>query len=90
MVPTAFNEENATLDAPPGMENCDPLPVYCGRCTNGHPMIVSCWKFTEDEIEEIKRTGRLWLVVHGSVMVPVSLTGTYPFAEDIYKPTEGE
>lgn len=73
MFPTAFAEENCVLDKPPQMtpDECEPLSVWRGLLTNGTPAVVSCWKPTKDELEEINKTGRIWLVVFGETMMPV-------------------
>lgn len=81
MIATAFDQENAVLDAPPGMipEECEPLSVYRGEDDNGNPVVISCWKPTQEELAEIQRTGRVWLVVLGRGMPPIAPTGHNPF-----------
>ena len=49
------------------------------------PAHVSCWKLTEEEIEEIKRTGVVYLKVIGHGMVPLSIHGKKP----IYRGDDG-
>jgi hypothetical protein len=43
------------------------------------PVVISCWKVTQEELEEIQRTGRVWLMVYGVTMPPVVLCGVRPF-----------
>jgi hypothetical protein len=43
------------------------------------PIIISCYKLTEEELEEINRTKRVWLTVISHRMPPVALTGMKPF-----------
>ena len=83
MVSAGFNEENGVLNTPAGMtaEECEPLSVWQGRFDNGFPVVISCWKMTAEELEEIKRTGRVWLIVMGHTMPPVQLVGTSPWKE---------
>ena len=45
---------------------------------SGIPVVVSCWKMTAEELAEINRTGRVWLVVWGVTQPPVSLCGEKP------------
>ena len=81
MVPTAFDEENAVLGKPEGMtaDDCECLSVRLTANADGHPVVVSCWKVTQEELDEIRRTGRVWLIVHGQTMPPVSLSGLLPW-----------
>lgn len=81
MFPSSFDESNHSLDKPREMthEQCDPLSVYVGRNVENLPVVVSCWKCTPEELAEINRTGRVWLIVHGVTMPPVSVCGEKPF-----------
>lgn len=84
MIATAFAEENAVLDSPKGVDpdDCGPLSVWRGPDEDGDALVVSCWKVTADELEEIKRTGRVWLMVWGRTMVPTAVCGQSPFEKD--------
>jgi hypothetical protein len=81
MMPTAFDEENGVLDRPHEMsiDECEPLSVWQGETETGQPVVISCWKPTQDELAEIQRTGRVWLFVFGRSMPPVALMGFSPF-----------
>lgn len=83
MESSAFDEENAVLDPPRGMstKECDTISIWRGELENGIPVVVSCWKVTKEELEEIHRTGRVWLFVMGRSMPPVSLFTAHPFKE---------
>lgn len=39
---------------------------------------ISCWELTDEEVEELKRTKRIWLTIHGN-HPPVDVCGRYPF-----------
>lgn len=82
MIPASFDESNHVLDKPREMtrEQCDPLSVFVGEDTNRVPVVISCWKLTKEELEEINRTGRVWLWIFGRTMPPVSLEIANPFA----------
>lgn len=80
MIPSAFDEENAVIEAP-GDINIEPLSVWIGPNNVGIPILVSCWKLTTKELEEINRTGRVWLTVMGVAMPPVYLCVRNPFEE---------
>ena len=79
----AFPEENAVLDPPPGvsLEDCQALPVWRGPLSNGMPVVITCWKPTIEEWEEMKRTGRVWIIVWGESMPPLAPMGISPFIQ---------
>lgn len=81
MVPASFEESNLVLDKPPEMsyDQCDALSVALAN-QNGMPVVISCWKPTKEELEEITRTGRVWLIITGRTMPPASVSGHNPFA----------
>lgn len=81
MIPTAFDEENMVLNKPNAMtaNQCEALSVYRGQYVDGTPVVISCWKMTAEEMEEVKRTGRIWLTVMGATMPPAHLSGVHPF-----------
>jgi hypothetical protein len=80
MVPSGFEESNTVLSKPDDMlhDDCECLSVLRTKDASGVPVVVSCWKPTQEEIDEITRTGRVWLVVLGHTMPPVSLCGQKP------------
>jgi hypothetical protein len=77
----SFDESNTVLGRPVGTtaEQCDPLSVWRGVCADGAPRVISCFKLTKDELEEINRTGRVWLFVMGHTMPPVALQTAHPW-----------
>lgn len=77
MIACSFDESNAVLDKPEDMtcDQCDALSVARAETSQGQPLVISCWKVTREELDEIERTGRVWLCVLGSTMPPVILTG---------------
>lgn len=81
MVPASFEQSTHFLGRPPDMtdEQCDPLSVANVVTTDGTPFVVSCWKITAEELAEIQRTGRVWLMVCGQTMPPVIVSGVSPF-----------
>ena len=81
MVPTAFDEENVVLDSPVSIPGVVPLSAWVGEAEEGQHLVISCWKPSREELEEIQRTGRVWLTVLGSMMPPVHLGSESPFTE---------
>lgn len=81
MIPTSFPEETGFLDSPPGVDadRCETLPVHVGVLPEGEPVIISCWKITVEELEEVKKTGKIWVMVWGSGTPPLAITGFSPF-----------
>jgi len=81
MVPCSFAESNDFLSKPNGMsdEECAPLSILRVVTQNGAPMVVSCWKMTQEELDEVKKTGRVWLAIYGLSMPPAALYGEKPF-----------
>jgi hypothetical protein len=82
VIATAFDEENSVLDGPPGTtsEEVQPLSVWLGKMDSGNRVVISCWKPTKEEMEEIQRTGRVWIVIMGETMPPIAPMGCSPFA----------
>lgn len=82
MVPADFEQSNCVLDKPGDMsfEDCDPLNVWRGSIGD-FPVVLCCWKLTAEELEEIKRTGRVWLMLWGQTMPPATVLGECPFEE---------
>ncbi len=89
MIPSAFDEENAILDPPPGVpqEAIASISVYRGELDNGCPAMISCWKPTQEELAEIQRTGRVWVLVMGHTVPPIAITGISPFSRSDSTPT---
>lgn len=84
MEAASFDQANCVLSPPSAMtaDECMPLSVFRGMYSDGQRVVISCWKPTRDEIEEIKRTGRIWLSVLGEGMPPVALTTQNPFLRE--------
>ncbi len=84
MEAASFDEANLVLGPPPGMteEQVGSLSVWRGAYADGRPVVISCFKVTKEELEEINRTGRVWLHVFGVTMPPVWLGGRNPFTSE--------
>jgi hypothetical protein len=82
MTPCGFDESTEALGKPPSLSEdvCDPLSI-ARVVWHGQPSIVSCWKLEPGDLEEIQRTGRVWLMVMGHCMTPVAVAAVKPFGE---------
>jgi hypothetical protein len=77
----AFDEDNHVFDPPKGMtnEDCNSLSAYVGYDSDKRPVTITCWKVSKEELEEIIKTGRIWLFIFGHGMPPVALVAKHPF-----------
>lgn len=66
-----FEGVNFTFAAPPGHED-DVHDLHVAKLPSH---TVSCWRLTEEELEEVKRTGVVWLQIMGHSMPPVYVSG---------------
>jgi len=73
--PVPFRDSNVTLQPPPGTGMLE-LPVL----TDGETCI-SKWMLTSEEIEEIARTGHIFVLVHTGhpTQPPVGLSAEPPY-----------
>jgi hypothetical protein len=80
-VPASFEEADLILDKPEGMtyDQCDVLSVTKIKDAYDNPILISCWKLTKAELEEINKTGRLWIMAFGDTMTPIAVCGIKPF-----------
>jgi len=64
--PIVFDGCNKVYKAPPGRDDVGDLAVYSnGSC------IVSCWQLTPEELEEVNRTGCVFMSsMSGDVLFP--------------------
>lgn len=86
MLAIEFPEANFVYKKPSHMtdEQCSDLCVWRGSTvieSTYHPVpaIISCWKLSVEDLEEINKNGVLWLTVIGNIMPPVSIDTENPF-----------
>lgn len=93
----SFNESNACLGPPEGMtpEEVSALSIWRGEMLF-HGMdrpvmtVVSCYKLSKEELEEVNKTGKVWLAIMGPTMLPAALMGISPFKEIDWPPKDDE
>ena len=83
MFPTSFDESNFNHSPPPGIseDEIGSVASFIGQDLDGRPIIITCWKATKEELNEINRTGRVWCFHYGNLLQPHALSGTNPFGE---------
>lgn len=85
MLPTTFKGSNFIFKKPKDWtdEQCTDLPVFKGTSKDedgiDSPVIISCWKFSKEDLEEIQKNGCIYLSIAGTAMPPVSLFTENPF-----------
>lgn len=86
MLPTSFPQQNFIFSKPKDMtdEQCMDLSVWKGETTDfetgqDFPVIISCWKLSKEDLDEIQKTGVVWLSITGKGMPPVSMFTENPF-----------
>ena len=82
MIPSSFPESNGYFDKPKGMtrDQCDALATFAyADQETGIPVVISCWKPTKEELEEINHTGRIWVYHFGLGLQPHAVSGHNPF-----------
>lgn len=86
MLAIDFPERNKVFTKPAGQtdEQCSDLCVWVGPVTIDEagtqvPAIISKWQFSKEDLEEIARTGHIWLSITGTGMPPVSIFTECPF-----------
>lgn len=84
MRPIEFPESNSTLGKPENMtdEQCGPLPVHRHVTADNFPALISCWKLSPEELEEVNRTGVVYVNTLGQTLAPFSVMGHNPFIKE--------
>ena len=70
--PVGFEGANHLICAPEGStpEECCDLPV-----AQDEIQTVSCWRLTPEELEEVNRTGVVWLSILSHTIYPQLISG---------------
>lgn len=84
MNPSDFDHSNREYVKPQGWtdEQCSSLHVFQGVTEEGHPLIISCWKPTPEEIADLVAGKSVWLGILTGIQPPVWLTTANPFNTD--------
>lgn len=94
MKPTQFKEQNLIFKAADGMNDSVDLPVHKGRqpmpepetlpvhkgfTQERYPVIISAWKLSKSELEQVKQTGIIYVSVFTHKLPPLFLSVESPF-----------
>ena len=85
MKPVDFEGKNITYVAPPGCEGNvgnlyvlrTEVPALDGS-KHKSTVVISCWELTDEELELLKQTKKVYLSVYAPFQPPVSLEITTP------------
>lgn len=76
----SFAESNDVIGAPAGMDDTvEFLSILRAMLPGDVPVIFSAWKVSAEELAEITRTGRIWVMTLGVSMSPLEVLGIKPF-----------
>lgn len=85
MIPAIdFPESNFTFGKPKDMtdEQCASLPVWKGADQDGQPIIITKWQLSKEDLEEIARTGVIYIQIVGHRMQPIAPFTENPFLNE--------
>ncbi len=71
MLPVNFPNTNYTI---PSGDSYEELPVY-----RDSAQIISCWQLNQQDLNKIKKSGKIWLTVAGKAQPPVDISVYDPF-----------
>ena len=83
-LPVEFPEQNLILVGSPEDKAAGTvvdLPVHRHKDLDGNPHVISKWKFSPEELEEVLRTGEVWFTSWGNTHPPIAIFGLTPFKE---------
>lgn len=72
MRPIRVEHSTHTYTAP----SCQELPATVADYGDGTKGVETVWELTEEERAEVARTGRIYLLIRGTVVPPVSMSVT--------------
>lgn len=87
MTPQDFPESNTTFNS--RQEGVDTIEGWVGEAPGPSPdhppiqTIITCWKPSPEEIQQIIKTGKIWVWFFTNSLPPHSLTSYSPFEPPI-------
>lgn len=77
--PIIFPQAKLVLRAPYQLRE---IPAYCFVDADGQPQVLSKWALSQKELDEVRRTGVMWVTCFSATHPPVMLGGIDPFEAD--------
>lgn len=74
MKPVKTKNANSVLRAPNDSDNVDDLPITRVQYEDGTHAVESCWEMSEEELEIIKKTGKVFFLAIGATHPPILLS----------------
>jgi hypothetical protein len=74
MKPIETSSTNSILKAPQDSENVIDLPITRLQYMDGTHAVESCWEMSEEELEIVKKTGRVYFACFGQTHPPILLS----------------
>lgn len=73
MKPINYEHANAVLKAPDNAPEVIDLPITRLKYLDGTIGVESCWELSDEELDKIKKTKRVYFVCLGSTHPPILL-----------------
>lgn len=74
MKPIKTKNTNSILRAPEGNNDVIDLPITRLKYEDGSNAVESCWKLSQEELEHVKETGKVYFVCMGQTHPPILLS----------------
>ncbi len=74
MKPVKTKNTNSVLRAPKSNENVEDLSITRFQYEDGTHAVESCWEISEEELEIIKKTGKVYFLAIGVTHPPILLS----------------
>ena len=88
MIPINFPEANARFGPPPDLDNSQCMTIHAysgvvhGGNLDGSPIVITAWKPTREELEQLNAGGAVYLSVLGGLPAHM-LTASFEAAQKV-------
>lgn len=83
MKPVEFKWMNRIYTSPENWTekdgDCGDLPVFVGKDSLNHDIIISAWRPSEEDLKRLNNGGHLYVQVVGGMLPPIALFTDNPF-----------
>lgn len=74
MKPVKTETTNAVLKAPESQPEVIDLPITRFKFSDGGNGVESCWQLSEEELQKVKETGKVYFICIGDTHPPIMLS----------------